>query len=121
MWSVSRRASHARQCIESKVEKAGLAERRLSLCRMFWIVQFTEARPNQKWVADTYLWTAECWLYVAAVIDVFSRRIVNWPKNANRTAQLVTDALIMAKWRRGEPDGSGYLSPMEPENKVGLA
>lgn len=67
--------------------------------------QFTADRPNQKWVADfTYIWTAEGWLYVAAVIDLFSRRVVGWSMNANMTAQLVTDALIMAIWRRGEPD-----------------
>lgn len=67
--------------------------------------QFAAARPNQKWVADfTYLWTAESWLYVAAVIDLFSRRVVGWSMNANMTAQLVTDALIMDIWRRGKPD-----------------
>jgi putative transposase len=34
-------------------------------------------RPNQKWIADfTYIWTAEGWLYVSAVIDLFSRRVV---------------------------------------------
>ncbi len=39
--------------------------------------QFAADRPNQKWVADfTYLWTAEGWLYVAGVIDLFSRRVV---------------------------------------------
>ncbi|MCF1450859.1 MULTISPECIES: IS3 family transposase [Rhizobium/Agrobacterium group] len=81
--------------------------------------QFMAERPNQKWVADfTYIWTAEGWLYVAAVIDLFSRRVVGWSMNANMTAQLVTDALIMAIWRRGKPDallhhsdqGSQYTS-----------
>jgi putative transposase len=39
--------------------------------------QFAAERPNQKWIADfTYFWTAEGWLYVAAVIDLFSRRVV---------------------------------------------
>ena len=39
--------------------------------------------PNQKWIADfTYIWTAEGWLYVAAVIDLFSRRVVGWSMNA---------------------------------------
>ena len=39
--------------------------------------QFAAERPNQKWIADfTYLWTAEGWLYVAAVIDLYSRRVV---------------------------------------------
>ena len=65
--------------------------------------QFTAERPNQKWIADfTYIWTA--WLYVAAVIDLFSRRVVGWSMRAEMTAQLVTDALIMAIWRRGRPD-----------------
>lgn len=41
--------------------------------------QFEAERPNQKWIADfTYIWTAEDWLYVAAVIDLFSRRVVGW-------------------------------------------
>lgn len=67
--------------------------------------QFTADRPNQKWVADfTYIWTAEGWLYVAAVIDLFSRRVVGWSMSDTMTAQLVTDALVMAIWRRGKPD-----------------
>ena len=61
--------------------------------------------PNRKWIADfTYVWTAEGWLYVAAVIDLFSRRVVGWSMSATMAAQLVTDALLMAIWRRGRPD-----------------
>ncbi|TAM98526.1 MAG: IS3 family transposase [Rhizobiaceae bacterium] len=80
---------------------------------------FEAAAPNQKWIADfTYIWTAEGWLYVAAVVDLFSRRVVGWAMKAEMTAQLVTDALIMAIWRRGRPDsllhhsdqGSQYTS-----------
>lgn len=60
--------------------------------------------PNQKCVADfTYVWTREVWLYVAAVLDLFSRRIVCWSMKSRMTADLVTDALIMAIWRR-RPD-----------------
>ena len=41
------------------------------------------AAPNRKWIADfTYVWTAEGWLYVAAVIDLFSRRVVGWSMSA---------------------------------------
>ena len=66
---------------------------------------FEASAPNQKWIADfTYIWTAEGWLYVAAVVDLFSRRVVGWAMKAEMTAQLVTDALIMAIWRRGKPD-----------------
>ncbi|MES0056653.1 MULTISPECIES: IS3 family transposase [unclassified Mesorhizobium] len=80
---------------------------------------FKAPAPNQKWIADfTYIWTAEGWLYVAAVVDLFSRRVVGWAMKAEMTAQLVTDALIMAIWRRGKPDsllhhsdqGSQYTS-----------
>ena len=66
---------------------------------------FEALAPNRKWIADfTYVWTAEGWLYVAAVIDLFSRRVVGWSMKAEMTAQLVTDALMMAIWRRGKPD-----------------
>jgi putative transposase len=67
--------------------------------------QFHAAHPNRKWIADfTYVWTAEGWLYVAAVIDLFSRRVVGWSMSITMTAQLVTDAILMAIWRRGKPD-----------------
>jgi putative transposase len=64
--------------------------------------QFTATAPNQKWVADfTYLYTREGWLFVAVVLDLFSRRVVGWSMQPTMTAQLVTDALTMAIWRRG--------------------
>jgi putative transposase len=66
--------------------------------------QFSALAPNSKWVADfTYIWTAEGWLYVAVVLDLFSRRIVDWSMRAAMTADLVADALMMALWRRGRP------------------
>ena len=81
--------------------------------------QFRADGPNQKWVADfTYIWTAEGWLYVAAVLDLYSRRIVGWSMQESMTSQLVVDALMMAVWRRGKPvallhhsdQGSQYTS-----------
>jgi putative transposase len=80
---------------------------------------FEASAPNQKWVADfTYIDTAEGWLYLAVVLDLFSRRIVGWSMKPEMTAQLVMDALIMALWRRGKPEallhhsdqGSQYAS-----------
>lgn len=66
--------------------------------------QFQASSPNQKWVADfTYVWTAEGWLYVAVVLDLYSRRAVGWSMQSEMTSQLVTDALMMAVWRRGKP------------------
>ena len=81
--------------------------------------QFQADGPNQKWVADfTYIWTAEGWLYAAAVLDLYSRRIVGWSMQEGMTSQLVADALMMAVWRRGKPvallhhsdQGSQYTS-----------
>jgi putative transposase len=80
---------------------------------------FEAVAPNRTWIADfTYVWTAEGWLYMAAVVDLLSRRVVGWSMNAAMTAQLVTDALVMANWRRGKPEallhhsdrGSQYTS-----------
>lgn len=66
--------------------------------------QFEAAGPNQKWVADfTYIRTGEGWLYLAVVLDLFSRRVVGWSMSPQMTAQFVLDALMMAVWRRGKP------------------
>ena len=81
--------------------------------------QFVADAPNKKWVADfTYIWTAEGWLYVAAVLDLYSRRVVGWSMQSSMTSQLVIDALMMAIWRRGKHEsllhhsdqGSQYTS-----------
>lgn len=95
------------------------AEREAAVAQNVLDRTFEASGPNQKWIADfTYVWTAEGWLYVAAVIDLFSRRVVGWSMSATMTAQLVTDALIMALWRRGRVEmllhhsdqGSQYTS-----------
>lgn len=67
---------------------------------------FTAARINQRWVSDiSYIPTAEGWLYLAVVLDLYSRAIVGWAMDPQMTAQLVRDALIMALWRRGAVPG----------------
>src|SRR5262249_29501546 len=59
--------------------------------------QFTATAPNQKWVADiTYLPTQEGWLYLAGVIDLFSRKLVGWAMAETMTTELVVQALQMA-------------------------
>jgi putative transposase len=72
-----------------------------------WTAQdFTAAAPNQKYVGDiTFLWTDEGWLYLATVIDLYSRLVVSWAMSERMTAQLVCDALQMALWRRSVPTG----------------
>ena len=73
--------------------------------------QFHATQSNRKWIVDfIYVWTAEGWLYVAAVIDLFSRRVVGWSMSAMMMAQLVTDALLMAIWRRGKPNALLHYS-----------
>jgi putative transposase len=53
-------------------------------------------------MAVAYKLTSEGWLYVAAVLDLFSRRVVGWSMKAGRDASLVMDALMMVVWRRGK-------------------
>ena len=58
---------------------------------------FTAAAPNQKWLADiTYIATQEGWLYLAAVLDLYARRIVGWAMSEHIDEGLVTEALHMA-------------------------
>lgn len=65
---------------------------------------FTASAPNQKWVGDiTYLQTEEGWLYLAVVIDLYSRMVIGWAMGERITADLVSDALRMALWRRKQP------------------
>ena len=67
---------------------------------------FTAAQANEKWVGDiTYLWTDEGWMYLATVIDLYSRMVVGWALAERMTAALVCDALRMALWRRKMPTG----------------
>lgn len=67
---------------------------------------FTAQAINQKWVVDlTYLWTQEGWLYLAAVLDIFSRRVVGWALAEHMREELVEEALQMALGRRCPPKG----------------
>jgi len=65
---------------------------------------FSAARPNQKWAQDiTYLATDEGWLYLATVIDLYSRQVIGWAMDKHMRAGLVCDALTMAIFRRARP------------------
>ncbi|MTD40890.1 IS3 family transposase [Erwinia sp. CPCC 100877] len=65
---------------------------------------FYASGPNQKWVGDiTYLRTDEGWLYLAVVIDLWSRSVIGWSMSSRMTAQLTCDALQMALWQRKRP------------------
>jgi transposase InsO family protein len=68
--------------------------------------QFTVGQPDQVYVADiTYIWTQEGWLYLAVVIDLYSRKVVGWSMSSRMKAQLICDALEMAVWQRRPQEG----------------
>ena len=63
--------------------------------------EFTVAEPDAAWVTDiTYIRTWQGWLYLAVVIDLFSRRVVGWSMKPTLAREIVVDALMMAVWRR---------------------
>ena len=63
--------------------------------------QFTVSVPDQAWVTDiTYLRTWQGWLYLAVMIDLYSRKVVGWSMKPTLARELVIDALLMAMWRR---------------------
>jgi transposase InsO family protein len=67
---------------------------------------FTPAEPNKAWVADiTYIWTNEGWLYLAIVIDLYSRAVVGWSMSERMTRTLVMDAFTLAVKRRNPSPG----------------
>jgi len=67
---------------------------------------FEAQRPNEKWVTDiTYIWTAEGWLYLAIVMDLYSRRIVGWSTASHMKTELCLDALRMALGQRASLKG----------------
>ena len=62
---------------------------------------FTASAPNEVWVTDvTYVWTHEGWLYLAAIIDLFARRVVGWATSDTNDTNLALCALAMASTRR---------------------
>ena len=82
--------------------------------------KFNPEAPNQIWSGDiTYIATDEGWVYLAAVIDLFSRQVVGWSMKEHLQTSLVKDALTMARFRRRPVEGlifhsdrgSQYCSP----------
>jgi transposase InsO family protein len=68
--------------------------------------EFNVDQPNAVWTADiTYVWTLEGWLYLAVVLDLYSRQIVGWAMDKRMKRQLTLDALTMAYWRRKPESG----------------
>jgi transposase InsO family protein len=73
--------------------------------------QFAVTSPNRVWAGDiTYVWTAEGWLYLAVVLDLYSRAVIGWAMGSRLTADLAQDALTMALWRRKPKSGLTHHS-----------
>lgn len=72
---------------------------------------FKATRPNEKWVTDiTYIWTAEGWLYLATMIDLYSRRVVGWSTGESLETSLCLRALSMALGHRQKIKGLTHHS-----------
>jgi len=70
--------------------------------------QFRVDGPNKVWVSDiTYIWTMEGWLYLAVILDLFSRQIVGWAMSDRITQDIVISAFLQAVWRR--KPGAGLI------------
>ncbi|MDX8129794.1 DDE-type integrase/transposase/recombinase [Methylomonas sp. OY6] len=68
--------------------------------------QFQVAKPNQVWTTDiTYVWTLQGWLYVAVIIDLFSRQVVGWAIDDHMRTSLCVNALQMAFYPQGTSGG----------------
>ena len=65
--------------------------------------RFTVNDVNRAWVSDTtFIATREGWLYLAIMLDLFSRQVIGWSMGTKNDTALVQDALTMAIWRRGQ-------------------
>ncbi|SNR57670.1 Integrase core domain-containing protein [Actinomadura mexicana] len=85
---------------------------------------FTAGSPNRRWVADfTHVTTWAGVVYVAFVVDIFSRAIVGWAASTTKRTRLVLDALDMALWRRdraGHPVGPGLVHHSDAGSQGGF-
>ena len=81
---------------------------------------FTVGERNRLWVGDiTYIPTSEGWLYLAAVIDAFSRKVVGWPMSGRITEKVAIDAIEQAVGREGPPDDGGRAVLRDAERGIG--
>ncbi|MEB6050903.1 IS3 family transposase [Escherichia coli] len=97
-------ASLRRQGLRAKASRNSYRAHGLPVSENLLEQDFYASGPNQKWAGDiTYLRTDEGWLYLAVVIDLWSRAVIGWSMSPRMTAQLACDALQMALWRRKRP------------------
>jgi putative transposase len=110
---VARRMHHLRLCAKTKKKYKTTTDSKHSLPISANLLDrdFTAKDVNQKWVGDiSYVWTNEGWLYLAVVIDLYSRAVIGWSIDSTLARALVCNALMMALWRRGFPKGVTFHS-----------
>ncbi len=80
-----------------KHKKAKIPRNTVNFANNILSREFSTTTPNTKWVSDTtFVWTKQGWLYLATVIDLYSRKVVGWAMSANNDTQMVMAALTMA-------------------------
>ena len=84
--------------------------------------QFSVPRPNRVWAGDiTYVWTTEGWLYLAVILDLYSRAVIGWALEARLTGDLTQQALTMAIRHRTPPSrGAAPLGSGQPVCRHGI-
>lgn len=96
MQSAGIKAKMARKFVITTNSKNTLAPAPDHLKRLF-----RTQKPNQAWVSDTtFIQTRQGWLYLAVILDLYSRQVIGWAMSDRNNTGLVVDALIMATWRR---------------------
>jgi putative transposase len=86
---------------KKKFKATTYSKHSLPICPNLLNQNFCSKAPNQVWVGDiTYIPTAEGWLYLATVIDLFSRMVVGWAVSERMTTDLVEKAFLAAYWKR---------------------
>jgi len=81
---------------------------------------FCAEKPNQKWVVDiSYIWTREGWLYLAVVLDLYSRRVIGWSVSNRMKRDLAIQALKMAFALRRPPKGCIHHSDRGISTRTG--
>lgn len=78
---------------------------------------FSAAEPNIRWATDiTYIRTAEAWLYLCVVIDLYSKAVVGWSMSRRQDRQLVLSAVLMALWQRQSAEEPVYCTQTAERN-----
>lgn len=92
---MSKNNIHAHFSIRHK--KAKIPRNNVNFANNILNREFITTAPNSKWVSDTtFIWTQQGWLYLATIIDLYSRRVTGWSMSKNNDTALVVDALSMA-------------------------